>query len=296
MSKQAKQRIISFVMVFALFVAYNVYRMQQEQAEAEAPSSFPAVEDTIPDYSGSPFYVLNSNIPDFDQDQLSTKPYETYSALDELGRCGTTIACIGRELMPTEERESISSVKPSGWVNVEYEFVDGGRIYNRCHLIGFQLTGENANECNLVTGTRYMNVEGMLPFEDLVADYVWDTGNHVLYRVTPVFEGDELVCRGVHMEGWSVEDEGASVCFNVFVYNVQPGVLIDYATGESRIDEEYFASGEQMNYVLNTSGKKFHSPDCSGAASISDKNRQEYTGTRELLIVQGYEPCGQCNP
>ena len=299
MSKSSRQRIFSFIIVFLLFVGYSAYRLQAEQTaeEAASPTPSPAAEsETIPEYSGSPFYVINNNVPFFTEDQLSDAAFETYSALDSLGRCGTTMACVGKETMPTEARESISSVIPSGWVNVPYEFVDGGYLYNRCHLIGFQLTGENANECNLITGTRYMNVEGMLPFEDLVADYVWDTDNHVLYRVTPVFEGDELVCRGVIMEGLSVEDGGEGVSFNVYVYNVQPGVTIDYATGESCLDEEYLSSGEQHTYILNTGSKKFHDPDCSGAQSISDKNRQEYTGTRELLIAQGYEPCGQCSP
>ncbi len=300
MSKEAKQRIFSFIIVFLLFVGYSAWRMQSEPAQTPeisqpSPTAQPSPEP-IPEYSGSPFHVINGNVPYFTEDQLSDAAFETYSALDSLGRCGTTMACIGRELMPTEERESISSVIPSGWVNVPYEFVDGGYLYNRCHLIGFQLTGENANECNLITGTRYMNVEGMLPFEDLVADYVWDSGNHVMYRVTPVFEGDELVCRGVIMEGLSVEDDGESVCFNVYVYNVQPGVIINYATGESRMDEEYLSSGQQHEYILNTSSKKFHLPGCSGAESISDKNRQEYTGTRELLIARGYDPCSQCDP
>lgn len=297
MSKQAKQRIFSFIIVFIIFVGYSAWRLQSEQAQPDpAPAATADTKQDVPEYSGSPFYVINNNVPYFTQDQLSDAAFETYSALDSLGRCGSTMACVGRELMPTEERESISSVIPSGWVNVPYEFVDGGYLYNRCHLIGFQLTGENANECNLVTGTRYMNVEGMLPFEDLVADYVWDSGNHVMYRVTPVFEGSELVCRGVIMEGLSVEDGGESVCFNVYVYNVQPGVIIDYATGESRLDEEYLNSGEQEEYILNTSSKKFHSPDCSGADSISPQNREEYTGTRRWLIAQGYEPCGQCRP
>jgi len=295
MNKKAK--LILFFVVLALFASFYLYLMYAEPPfEDPSPTSTAPAQDTIPEYSGSPFYVINNNVPDFDPSLLSTQAYETYSELDSLGRCGTTMACVGRELMPTAERESISSVIPSGWVNVQYEFVDGGYLYNRCHLIGFQLTGENANECNLVTGTRYMNVEGMLPFEDLVADYVWDSGNHVLYRVTPVFEGDELVCRGVHMEGWSVEDEGGSVCFNVFVYNVQPGVIINYATGESSMYEAYLMSGEQMNYVLNTKSKKFHDPDCSGADGISESNREDYTGTRQWLIAMGYTPCGQCDP
>ena len=182
--------------------------------------------------------VLNDNQPSFTEEDMTDVSYEFYSDLDELGRCGVTEACIGRDLMPTEKRGDISSVKPTGWVQNQYDFVDGKSLWNRCHLIGFQLAGENANECNLITGTRYLNVEGMLPFENLVADYVKETDNHVLYRVTPAFQGTELVARGVQMEAYSVEDSGDGVCFNVFCYNVQPGVEIDYATGDNWLAEE----------------------------------------------------------
>ena len=189
--------------------------------------------DAIPVYSGSPYVALDDNVPAFDRADMTQTSFETYSPLDSLGRCGTAYANIGLDLMPTEERGSISKIKPSGWHSVQYDNVDGKSLYNRCHLIGFQLTGENANECNLITGTRAMNVNGMLPFENMVADYVHETGNHVLYRVTPIFSGSDLVARGVQMEAYSVEDGGDGVCFNVFVYNVQPGIVIDYATGDS---------------------------------------------------------------
>lgn len=189
--------------------------------------------DQIPEFSSNAYTVLNKNEPQFTQEQLVTQSYEFYSELDLLNRCGYAMACIGQDIMPTEERGSIGQVKPSGWQTVKYDFVDGKYLYNRCHLIGYQLTGENANEKNLITGTRYLNVEGMLPFENMVADYVKETGNHVLYRVTPVFKGSELVARGVQMEAWSVEDEGEGICFNVYAYNSQPGVTIDYATGEN---------------------------------------------------------------
>ena len=249
--------------------------------------------EELPAYSGDPYVVIDDNQPDFpEEDRTSTESFETYSPLDALGRCGTAYANIGRDLMPTEDRESISSVTPTGWINRQY---DGEYLYNRCHLIGFQLTGENANEENLITGTRYMNVDGMLPFENLVADYVTETDNHVLYRVTPVFEGQNLVASGVQMEAWSVEDEGDGVCFNVYVYNVQPGVTIDYATGESWQEGAEPSDGD-VTYILNTNSHKFHYPDCAGAASMSDANRQEYTGSREDLIAQGYTPCGQCDP
>lgn len=189
--------------------------------------------DSIPEYSGEPFVTVNDNTPYFSEDDLTVDSFEYYSDLDDLGRCGVAYACIGQDLMPTEKRGDISSVKPTGWVQHKYDFIDGKVLMNRCHLIGFQLAGENANPKNLVTGTRYMNVTGMLPFENMVADYVKETNEHVLYRVTPIFDGDNLVCNGVLMEAESVEDEGKSVLYNVFVYNVQPGVEIDYATGEN---------------------------------------------------------------
>ena len=259
---------------------------------AEGTAASFSLED-IPAYSGDPYVVIDDNQPDFpEEDRTSAASFESYSPLDALGRCGPAYANVGRDLMPTEDRESISSVTPSGWINREY---DGEYLYNRCHLIGFQLTGENANEENLITGTRYMNVDGMLPFENLVADYVTETDNHVLYRVTPVFEGQNLVASGVQMEAWSVEDGGEGVCFNVYVYNVQPGITIDYATGESWQEGAEPQSGE-TTYILNTNSHKFHYPDCSGVSSMSAANRQEYTGSRENLIAQGYTPCGQCNP
>lgn len=194
----------------------------------------PVSIEEIPDYSGDPYVVLNDNWPEFDAEDLTVEPFETYSRLDYLGRCGTAYANICLEIMPTEPRGDIGQVKPSGWQTVKYDCVDGKYLYNRCHLIGYQLAGENANERNLITGTRYMNVEGMLPFENMVAGYVEETGNHVLYRVTPVFEGTNLLASGVKLEAFSVEDEGEGICFNVYVYNVQPGITIDYATGESR--------------------------------------------------------------
>ena len=255
-----------------------------------------SMED-IPAYDGDPYVVINENQPDFPVEDLSAESFETYSPLDALGRCGAAYACVGEDLMPTEDRESISSVTPSGWINREY---GGEYLYNRCHLIGFQLTGENANEENLITGTRYMNVEGMLPFENLTADYIHETGNHVLYRVTPVFEDRNLVASGVQMEAWSVEDEGDGVCFNVYVYNVQPGIVIDYATGESWEEGADPAEGEPAGgetvYILNTSSRKFHYPDCAGVATMSKANKETWTGSREDLIAEGYEPCGQCRP
>ena len=243
--------------------------------------------------------VINDDEPDFTEDELQPEAYESYSELDGLGRCGVAEAVIGEELMPTEKRGNIGQVKPSGWQTVKYDIVDGKYLYNRCHLIGYQLTAENANEENLITGTRYMNVEGMLPFENMVADYIRETGNHVMYRVTPVFEGDNLVASGVQMEAKSVEDDGEEICYNVYVYNVQPGIEVDYATGDSREAEdtkETVNSDRKNNYILNTNTKKFHFSSCGGAEEIKKENKEKYTGTRTELIAQGYEPCGRCKP
>lgn len=253
----------------------------------------------IPAYTGEPYVVVNDNVPFFKESEKTTQSYEQYSELDSLGRCGIAMANIGQDLMPTDKRGDISQVKPTGWQSVQYDNVNGKSLYNRCHLIGFQLAGENANEKNLITGTRYMNVEGMLPFENMVADYVKETDGHVLYRVTPIFEGDNLVASGVLMEAESVEDDGEGILFNVYVYNVQPGIVIDYATGDSYLESSKTASDNSeavKTYILNTNSKKFHDPSCSGAKTIKDSNRQTYEGSREDLIKQGYEPCGKCRP
>ena len=258
-----------------------------------------SLED-LPAYDGSPYIAVHDNVPYFTEEELTEESYESYAPLDDLGRCGAAMASIGRDLMPTESRGSIGQVKPTGWQTAKYDFVDGKYLYNRCHLIGFQLTGENANECNLITGTRAMNVDGMLPFENMVADYVKETDNHVLYRVTPIFVGSELVARGVLMEGKSVEDGGEGVEFCVYAYNNQPGVEIDYATGESSqapaAETGAAQTGAEMTYVLNTSSKKFHLPTCSGIADIKPDNRADYTGTREDVVAAGYAPCGRCKP
>ena len=262
-----------------------------------------------------PYKVLNDNKAYFTADEITANAYEFYSDLDSLGRCGVVHACIGKELMPKEgeERGSISSVYPSGWVQAEYstDVVDGGYLYNRAHLIGWQLTAENANKRNLITGTRYFNVEGMLPFENMVADYIKETGNHVMYRVTPDFQGTELVARGVTIEARSVEDNGEGIEFCVYVYNFQPGVLINYKTGESKLDDgtaipdnstetenggETDGTESTATYVINTSTGKFHTPDCHYATSMKEENRQEFTGERDELIEKNYSPCSTCKP
>lgn len=252
----------------------------------------------IPEYNGEAYAEINDNVPDFPDDDFKTTSFETYSDLDSSGRCGVAYANIGQDLMPTEKRGSIGQVKPSGWHTVKYDNVDGKYLYNRCHLIGYQLTAENANQKNLITGTRYLNTEGMLPFENMVADYIKETGNHVLYRVTPIFDGNNLVASGVQMEAESVEDKGEGILYNVFCYNVQPGISIDYATGDSSESgtQESNSANSKVEYILNTNSKKFHKPSCSSASSIKSENKEIYTGSRDDLIAQGYDPCKKCNP
>ncbi len=271
-----------------------------------APDNTPQTVITIPDYDEAAYTAINDNQPFFTEDEIVSESYELYSPLDSLGRCGVAMACIGKDIMPTEDRESISSVTPSGWHNESYDFVDGNYVYNRCHLLGFQLTGENANEKNLITGTRYMNVEGMLPFENMVADYIDETDNHVMLRVTPYYDGDNLVASGVLMEAYSVEDDGDGICYNVFCHNVQPGVTIDYATGythATEIDAEATTTSNYETtltvapatvYVLNTNTDKIHKISCRHVSKIKAENYAESSDTIENLEAQGYSRCGTC--
>lgn len=265
-----------------------------EQEEISVDDVDSVAEDTIsvtdiPAYAGEPYVVLNNNVPYFTEEELTTESYEYYSELDALGRCGVTHACIGQDIMPTEERGSISHVNPTGWHTVKYDVVSGKYLYNRSHLIGHQLTGEDANEKNLITGTRYFNVDGMLPFENMVADYVTETGNHVMYRVTPIFEGDNLLASGVQMEAKSVEDDGESILFNVYVYNVQPGVVIDYATGESWLsDRNTNASEDDMVWVSET-GSKYHSINNCGRMNPDKAYQMSETDAKSA-----YEKCSEC--
>ena len=291
--KQGKRALAALLLALWCLLGGGCVSIEISQA---GPGNTFAPEN-IPAFSGDPYVVLLDNEPGFTESQLTSSSYETYSPLDQLGRCGQAMACVGTDLMPTEERGAIGSVKPTGWQTVKYDCVDGKYLYNRCHLIGFQLTGENANKQNLITGTRYMNVDGMLPFENMVADYVKETENHVLYRVTPVYNGADLVAQGVQMEAYSVEDGGAGVCFNVYCYNVQPGIVIDYATGETSLDEGWRDGAEpEYDYVLNTNTMKFHLPDCSSVKKIDDENKELYAGSRDALTREGYSPCGNCKP
>lgn len=307
----------------------------QESQQVTSATDVPTGEGTsafslreIPAYSGTPYTEVNGNKPYFTEAELTTQSFETYSELDILGRCGMAYANVGQDLMPTEPRGEIGAVKPSGWHLVKYDNVDGKYLYNRCHLIAYMLAAENANPQNLITGTRYLNVQGMLPFETKVCDYVKNTGNHVLYRVTPIFDGDNLLADGVLMEAYSVEDAGEGICFCVFAYNVQPGIGIDYATGDNwaessgtyqsteasvaeetpapqpetdtavQITPELSAPQEtqQTTYVLNTNTMKFHYPTCSSVDDMKEKNKQIYTGSRDEVINMGYVPCKRCNP
>lgn len=266
---------------------------QPEESGDKSLVDTAAVLREVPEYSGKAFTEINGNKPFFTTADITDEAFENYSSLDIIGRCGTAFACVGKELMPDEERGAIGMIKPSGWHLVKYDFIDGRYLYNRCHLLGFQLTGENANELNLITGTRYMNVNGMLPFENKTAGYIRETDNHVLYRVTPVFEGTNLLASGVLIEAYSVEDNGTGLCFNVFCYNVQPGVYIDYSDGFSSLADE--GTGKQI-YVINSESMKFHYPECEYAQMMSGGKRREYKGTRTELIEKGYSACGVCNP
>lgn len=272
--------------------------VQTDKQELVSPNDIPA-------FSGKAYVSVNGGIPFFEASDCTTAPFETYAPLDALGRCGTAYANICRELMPTEERESIGQVKPSGWQTEKYDFIDGKYLYNRCHLIGFQLAGENANERNLITGTRYLNIQGMLPFENMIADYVKETDNHVLFRVTPIYTGENLLANGVLMEAYSVEDEGDGILFCVYAYNVQPGVYINYANGDNRLateEETSFAEATEESsaalegYIINTSSKVFHTPNCSAAAGMSAENKEFTTRTAEELLADEYTPCGRCHP
>ncbi len=300
MRKRNHYPVAAFLLLLALLFggcSYNQPGLDTQAIQENTQKSYELTD--IPAYAGNSFVILDDNKPAFSKkDRERTDAFETYSDLDELGRCGVAYANICKELMPTEERGAIGMVKPTGWHTVKYDNVEGKYLYNRCHLIGYQLAGENANEKNLITGTRYLNVTGMLKFEDQVADYVNETNHHVLYRVTPVFEGDNLVASGVEMEAYSVEDKGEGVSFHVFLYNVQPGITIDYATGESWLDDSKTTEDNEktLNYVLNTNTHKFHKGNCESVRDIADSNKEVYTGNRGDLINMGYEPCKRCKP
>ena len=251
MNKRAKKKIIALILILITALGSYIFSTDFYKNESQPIQSgeinnvdtSQEIEEPLKDEldiavkeAHAPFKVINDNIPTFtNEEKNQTKEYKNFSELDQLGRCGTAEALIGTELLPTEDRENIGMVKPTGWHTIRYDDLISDRyLYNRCHLIAHSLCGENANEQNLITGTRYMNVEGMLPFEMDILDYVRDTGNHVLYKVTPIFQDDDLVARGVTMEAYSIEDSGKGICFYVYCPNVQPGIEIDYKTGDSK--------------------------------------------------------------
>ena len=297
---KVKSAIIALLLSFILFLSACDITFTNDLSQINGlfeDVAYAATLDEIPAFDGKqPYVVFNDNQPAFAESDMTVESYEYYSQLDELGRCGVVMACVGIDIMPTEERGEIGMIKPTGWHTVKYDNVDGKYLYNRCHLIGYQLTGENANIQNLITGTRYLNIDGMLPFENLVADYVKETQNHVLYRVTPIFEDDNLLASGVQIEAKSVEDNGKGICFNVYAYNVQPDITIDYLTGDSYYGDKGEEDFKNAEYILNTSSKKFHLSECSAVNKIKDENKEVSTKTRDELIAEGYSACKQCNP
>ena len=266
----------------------------------------------LPLYDGNDYAVIQDNVPDFTEDQLVLTPYVWFSELDDLGRTGPAMACLGPETLPATARGVIGDIRPSGWHTVRYDdLIEDRYLYNRAHVIGFMLCGDNSTPENLFTGTRHLNAVGMFSYENKVLDYIAQTKNHVMYRCSPHYAGDDLVASGVQMEAYSVEDAG-ELCFNVFVFNVQPGIVIDYATGNSEraqvvSDDSSDRTGTQqtelqpspssaVTYVLNTNTHKFHRPSCSSVKDIKSKNRKDFSGTREEAIAAGYDPCGRCHP
>ena len=309
--------ILSLLLALVMVLSGCSLNITKPENEPNAPISL----EEIPAFDGeNPFVNINGGVPFFTEEEMTDKSYEKYAELDSLGRCGVAIASIGFDLMPTEDRGSIGSVKPSGWHTIKYDIVDAKYLYNRCHLIGFQLTGENANKANLITGTRYLNVEGMLPFEDMVADYLKEEheegrDSHVMYRVTPIFEGSNLVASGVLIEAKSVEDNGEAIQFCVYVYNNQPGIVIDYRNGDSKLDDgKAFpenpeeppennpedsgeGDGDEKTYVINKSTGKVHNEDCRYATDMKEENKEVYTGNLDDLLSDGdFSACGTCKP
>ncbi len=293
-----------FVFFCSLLVFFSTACVHAQQGDIDV--------SVIPAYSGTPYVEINNNVPSFTDDEKSTTVYQSYSKWDDLGRCHQAQAILGKETMPTKKRGSIGMIKPSGWHTVRYDdLIEDHYLYNRCHLIAYMLSGQNANKYNLITGTRYMNVDGMLPFENQVADYIRSTHHHVLYRVTPIYDGNDLVAHGVHMEALSMEDQNLS--FNVFVYNVQPGITIDYATGDSHRTEntstetntqtetettstETQTETTSTTYILNPNTHVFHRPECFSVKRMSENNKITSTDSRETIISEGYRPCKNCNP
>lgn len=311
-----KGRLLSALVVVLLLAAALAFLKWQDYKARESVPETPAVtvtESALPEFDGEHYTEINGNVPEFPGDVyeraklesadgvLNTEgsragkvdagvltPYEYYGSLDSLGRCTYAYGCLGEETMPPEGRDrgDISSVHPSGWAKAQN--------WERCHLIAWALSDENANPSNLITGTHYLNYDGMRPLEESVEHYIWDTGNHVLYYVKPWFIGDELVARGVQMTAKSVEDNGKGISFNVYCFNVTPGAEIDYFTGIVTTEEQ--AAQDARVYIINTRSGVFHYPTCDGVKEMSEHNKKEVTATRSELTSQGYTPCGYCEP
>lgn len=280
--------------------------VQQEGQQQPNPAKLPITLADIPEFSGQPYVAINNNVPYFEENEQTTNAFQHYFELDVLGRVTMAYGSLGQEILPEEERGDISSIHPTGWKQNRYDCIkDGQALYNRCHLIAFSLSGQNANPKNLMTGTRYMNIKGMQPFESKTLDFIRKTNKHVMYQVTPMFDGDNLVANGVLMQAKSVEDNGQGLSFNVFCYNVQPGICIDYKTGENWLEETGQTTsqdqtpameGQAKDYVLNIRSHKFHDPSCESIDDMSKRNRQDVHESKESLIAQGYTPCQRCNP
>ena len=332
--------LILLILILAV-VGYAIHKFGEDRVKEtfEEILPFPTSEsevydDTnilsdVPEWEGLPFAYVNENVPVFSDDEIWTSVQESLDPLDELGRCGSVIACIGKECMPEGDRAKIGNIHPTGWQSDKYDFIEGGYLYNRCHLMAYQLTGDEGIDRNLITGTRYMNISGMLPFENAVASYVRLTGRHVMYRVTPIFKGKELVARGVHLEAMSVEDGGKALSFNVFCYNVQPGVEIKYSNGRNKVsnDEkqtellEKYQEGrlsafprtkgkvtqEELDkllnkqskpkeYYVNTYSGKIHLEGCPKIAKSKPEHIHIEVVSKEELLYRGFEPCTECKP
>lgn len=323
------KKLGNIILISVLFASIFWIQSVEESIDETDFGSGDMIEfeyEDVPEYSGSPYVEVNGNVPYFAEEEITEDSFENYGELDPLGRCTTATACLSIETMPSigEERGNIGNVKPSGWYSKKYDCVEGKYAMNRSHCIGWQLSNENENVRNLVSGSRYLNLE-MQVFENMVANYLRETSNHVMYRVTPIFVGEELLCRGLLMEGYSVEDKGEGISFCVFFYNVQPGIEFDYATGESwytgvfldtdspaviyEVDssgagdtkEETAVSplpedGQTVTYVLNRKSLKFHLESCSAVSKMEEHNKEVFEGNRKYLISMGYSPCGNCKP
>lgn len=331
MNKIISALLVSSSLLLSGFAGTGLEKKETE--EDDRPVQLQKLDEIdIPDYKEGeePYVEINNNVPFFEKKEMKLSEFQYYDALDDLGRCSYAYIMVSpKSVALAVNRKSIADIEPTGWHSVKYEgVVDDGYLYNRCHLIGFALSGEDNNKLNLITGTRFLNTHGMLPYETEVSYYVKTTGNHVLYRVTPVFEGKNLVASGVLMEAYSVEDEGEGIEFCAYIYNVQPGVVIDYKTGDSHLKDGVKAApssspssspavkssaaspaataaaakassakaSSAQTYVLNTSTRKFHKPSCSSVSDMKAKNKKVVEDTRDAIIAMGYQPCKKCNP